>query len=78
MARAAQQQQSLASGTAIGEYVIRQRAFVYYETRKKDRDQCDYVGASRFCLIAPVPPETKAILALESSDSGPQVYESAP
>jgi hypothetical protein len=80
MARAAQQQQSLASGTAFGDYINEQRdvaPLFATKLRRKTMITAITLGLVAFVLL-PCAVETKAILASESSESGPQVYEFAP
>ena len=50
-----------------------------WKTKKKDMITAIKLGLVDFVLFAlAYAVETRAILALESSDSGPQVYEYAP
>jgi hypothetical protein len=80
-ARAAQQQQSFASGAAFGEYVPSNATSrpCLLRTHEKDHDDRDQVGLLAFVLFSSAYIfEYKAILDLESSDSWPQVYGYAP
>ena len=82
MARAAQQQQSLASGAAFGEYVTKQRdvaPLFATKLRRKTMMTAIKLGLVAFVLFAAAyVVETRAILALESSDSWLHVNEYAP
>jgi uncharacterized membrane protein (DUF4010 family) len=81
-ARAAHQRQSSASGGAFGDYVTKQRDVAPSFATKLRRETM--MTAIKLGLVALVlfasayVIETRAILALESSDRGPQVYEYTP